>query len=63
MHGGGVAGAIARKGGPVINKESREYINKNGPVLTGACGFTSAGDLPSKWIIHTVGPMYSHYTP
>ena len=63
MHGGGVAGAIARKGGKAINQESREYVDKNGDIMVGACGHTTAGDLPSKWVIHTVGPMYRNYTP
>ena len=44
-HGGGVAGAISRKGGPIIQKESRDYVKKHGRVETGTCGFTSGGNL------------------
>lgn len=57
-HGGGVAGAISRKGGPVIQKESREYVKANGRVKTGTCGFTSGGNLHCKHVIHTVGPIW-----
>ena len=54
QHGGGVAGAISRKGGPVIQEES----NKIGSVETGSCALTSAGELPSKYVIHAVGPVW-----
>ncbi|WP_156096968.1 macro domain-containing protein [Mesoaciditoga lauensis] len=57
-HGGGVALAIARAGGDIINKESREYVQKNGPVPTGNVAVTSAGKMPSKYVIHTVGPIW-----
>lgn len=54
-HGGGVARAILRKGGAVINQESRRI----GKVKTGYAVHTSAGDLPAKFVIHTVGPIWS----
>ncbi len=57
-HGGGVALARARAGGDIINKESREYVQKNGPVPTGNVAVTSAGKMPSKYVIHTVGPIW-----
>ena len=63
MHGGGVAGAISRKGGDAIDEESRVYVEKHGDIMVGDCGHTTAGKLPSKWVIHTVGPMYRNYTP
>lgn len=63
MHAGGLALAIARKGGKNIQIESKEYIKEHGPISTGASGVTSAGDMPSKYVIHTVGPMYSEHTP
>lgn len=47
-HGGGVAGAIARAGGPVIQEES----NRAAPIALGAAVATSAGALPSRWVIH-----------
>lgn len=54
-HGGGVAGLISRAGGPLIQEES----NKKAPIKTGEATFTSAGRLPFKYIIHTVGPIYN----
>lgn len=57
QHGGGVAGVIARKGGPEIQKESDEYVRKFGPVKPGEVAVTSAGRLPARYIIHTVGPI------
>src|SRR5947208_8790 len=48
MHGGGVAGAISRAGGPVIQQESRERA----PIGLGEAVETSAGEMPCKWVIH-----------
>ncbi|MBI5074449.1 MAG: macro domain-containing protein [Nitrospirae bacterium] len=53
QHGGGVAGAIVRKGGQVIQDES----NKIAPVAVGHAAITGAGRLPAKFVIHAVGPM------
>ena len=53
-HGGGVAGLISREGGPDIQKESTEKA----PVKTGSAVYTSAGELPFKHVIHTVGPIW-----
>jgi O-acetyl-ADP-ribose deacetylase len=47
-HGGGVAGAISRAGGPTIQEES----NAVAPIGLGEAVATSAGDLPSRWVIH-----------
>ncbi len=58
MHGGGVAGAIVRKGGYAIQKESDEYVRKNGPVKTGNATVTSGGKLKAKYVIHAVGPVW-----
>ncbi|MBI5204556.1 MAG: macro domain-containing protein [Nitrospirae bacterium] len=52
QHGGGVAGAIVRKGGQIIQDES----DKIGYTPVGTAVITSAGKLPSKFVIHTVGP-------
>ena len=48
LHGGGVAGAIARAGGPAIDDESRRVA----PIGLGEAVETSAGELPSRWVIH-----------
>ncbi|WP_054841739.1 ADP-ribose-binding protein [Vulcanisaeta distributa] len=55
-HGGGVAGAIVRKGGWVIQEESREWVRKYGPVPVGGVAVTGAGKLKAKYVIHAVGP-------
>lgn len=57
-HGGGVAGAISRKGGPKIQQESRAYVKAHGKVKTGTCGYTSGGNLKCKYVIHAVGPIW-----
>jgi O-acetyl-ADP-ribose deacetylase (regulator of RNase III) len=48
MHGGGVAGAISRAGGPVIQEES----NAKAPIGLGEAVETSGGDMPCRWVIH-----------
>jgi O-acetyl-ADP-ribose deacetylase len=48
LHGGGVAGAIARAGGPVIQEES----SRKAPIGLGEAVETSGGDLPARWVIH-----------
>ncbi len=55
-HGGGVAGAIVRRGGEVIQIESREWVRRYGPVPVGGVAVTSAGRLSAKYVIHAVGP-------
>lgn len=58
MHGGGVAWAISRKGGPRIQAESTVLVARRGPVETGDAVITSGGKLPAKFVIHTVGPIW-----
>ena len=48
QHGGGVAGAISRAGGPAVQRESDEVA----PIGIGEAVATGAGDLPSRWVIH-----------
>jgi O-acetyl-ADP-ribose deacetylase len=48
MHGGGVAGAISRAGGPEIQRESDERA----PIGLGEAVETTAGDMPARWVIH-----------
>lgn len=54
--GGGVDGAIHRKGGRII----LELCKKHGGCPTGEARITAAGDLPAKYVIHTVGPVYGN---
>lgn len=52
--GGGVDGAIHRVGGPAILADCVARFPRG--LATGDAGWTVAGDLPSRWVIHTVGP-------
>jgi O-acetyl-ADP-ribose deacetylase (regulator of RNase III) len=54
QHGGGVAGAIVRRGGPTIQHESDDLA----PVPVGGAVVTSGGRLPCRFVIHAVGPMW-----
>jgi O-acetyl-ADP-ribose deacetylase (regulator of RNase III) len=61
MGGGGVDGAIHRRGGPAILEECRRLRQERFPdgLPTGQAAATAAGNLPATWVIHTVGPVYS----
>ena len=59
MGGGGVDGAIHRAGGPAILEECRKIIARQGSCKTGEAVITTAGNLPSKFVIHTVGPVWN----
>lgn len=61
MGGGGVDGAIHRAGGPAILAECREIRRTRLPdgLPAGQAVATTAGNLPARWVIHTVGPVYS----
>jgi O-acetyl-ADP-ribose deacetylase (regulator of RNase III) len=61
MGGGGVDGAIHRRGGPSILAECRELRRTRFPegLPTGQAVATTAGELPARWVIHTVGPVYA----
>jgi O-acetyl-ADP-ribose deacetylase len=60
LGGGGVDGAIHRRGGPAILEECRRLrASRYGRGLpTGQAVATTAGDLDARWVIHTVGPVY-----
>jgi O-acetyl-ADP-ribose deacetylase len=67
MHGGGVAGAISRAGGPEVQRESDE----RSPIELGEAVATTAGDMPARWVIHaatmelggpTSGPIIAQAT-
>lgn len=58
MGGGGVDGAIHRAGGPAILEECKKIIAKIGKLSAGEAVITTAGNMPSKYVIHTVGPVW-----
>lgn len=59
LGGGGVDGAIHRAGGSRILEECRMIIARQGGCKTGEAVITTGGDLPAKFVIHTVGPVYN----
>jgi len=58
QHGGGVAWAIVRRGGNVIQDESDKWIQQHGSVSHANPAWTSGGSLPAKYVIHAVGPVW-----
>ncbi|MDT4929282.1 MAG: O-acetyl-ADP-ribose deacetylase [Pseudonocardiales bacterium] len=60
LGGGGVDGAIHRRGGPAILAECRELrrVTYRDGLPVGEAVATTAGDLPARWVIHTVGPIH-----
>ncbi len=61
LGGGGVDGAIHRRGGPSILEACRRIRSTEWPdgLPTGRAVATTGGDLPARWVIHTVGPIYA----
>jgi O-acetyl-ADP-ribose deacetylase (regulator of RNase III) len=61
LGGGGVDGAIHRRGGPAILAECKQLRADRYPhgLPTGQAVATTDGDLPARWVIHTVGPVYA----
>lgn len=57
-HGGGLAGAIVRAGGDVIQDESDRWVVEHGPLSPGVAAVTGAGRLPARRVIHVAGPIY-----
>lgn len=55
--GGGVDGAIHKAGGPAVLADCIARFPHG--LATGDAGWTTAGDLPAKWVVHTVGPNYA----
>jgi O-acetyl-ADP-ribose deacetylase len=58
LGGSGVDGAIHRKGGPKILEECMQIRNKQGGCPIGEAVITTGGNLPAKYVIHTVGPVW-----
>lgn len=58
LGGGGVDGAIHRVGGPAILAECRAIRNRQGACSTGEAVITTAGRLPARYVVHTVGPVW-----
>lgn len=58
MGGGGVDGAIHRAGGPAILEECKKIVARQGRLPTGKAVITTGGNLESKYVIHTVGPVW-----
>ena len=58
QHGGGVAGVIAQRGGPTIQDQSDQWVRKHGPVTHERPAWTSGGNLPARYVIHAVGPVW-----
>lgn len=59
LGGGGVDGAIHRAGGPAILEDCRKIVARQGGCKTGEAVITTAGKLPAKFVIHTVGPVWN----
>ena len=54
--GGGVDGAIHRAGGPAVLEDCKKRFPDG--LATGDAGWTTAGEMPARWVIHVVGPNY-----
>jgi O-acetyl-ADP-ribose deacetylase len=61
--GSGVCGAIHRKGGPKIAEECAVFVAAKGRVAVGHAAITTGGNLPARYVIHAVGPIYDDYEP
>ena len=57
--GGGVDGAIHRAGGPAVLEDCRRVVPDGARLPTGEAIATTAGDLPARLVVHTVGPVYA----
>ncbi len=57
-HGGGLAGAISRAGGPSIQAESHHWVAEHGRVTPGRAAVTTGGNLPARKVIHVAGPIF-----
>ena len=58
QHGGGLAAAIVRRGGPVIQQESDAWVRQHGLAGPERPAVTGSGRLPCRYVIHAVGPVW-----
>lgn len=58
QHGGGVARLISMKGGESIQRESNEWVAAHGSVSHAEPAWTRGGNMPCKFVIHAVGPIW-----
>jgi len=58
VHGGGLAAAVVKRGGSVIQKASNTWVNTRGQVTHRKPAITIAGDLSCEFVIHAVGPVW-----
>jgi O-acetyl-ADP-ribose deacetylase (regulator of RNase III) len=58
QHGGGVAKVIALKGGHQIQRQSNAWVKQHGPVSHEVPAITGGGNLPCRYVIHAVGPVW-----
>lgn len=58
QHGGGVAAAIARRGGAIIQETSDAWVRQHGPISPDRPAITPAGALLCQFVIHAVGPVW-----
>lgn len=59
LGGGGVDGAIHRAGGPAILEECKQIVSRQGRLPAGKAVITTGGNLKAKFVVHTVGPIWS----
>jgi O-acetyl-ADP-ribose deacetylase (regulator of RNase III) len=61
--GAGVAGALLRAGGPLIQQECDDYVRAHGPLEVGGAALTTGGNLPARWVIHAAAMGDTPPTP
>ncbi|MBA2529014.1 MAG: macro domain-containing protein, partial [Euzebyales bacterium] len=57
-HGGGVAAALARAGGPTVQAESDRWVAEHGTLTPGQAAVTGGGGMAARWVVHVVGPRF-----